>query len=128
MWPTNLPSSFPSIVFVPWEANHQRATAWKTREYVSNLQPSKCQRKIPLNLISLGAKRSAEVLTRIVSSIEGPCVLALDAPWGLWQDHVPDHVGTMVTVRRGKVSRSLLSLMPGKLISPTTHFLPYPQS
>ena len=30
----------------------------------------------------LGRKESAEVLTRIVSRIEGPCVLALDAPWG----------------------------------------------
>ena len=30
----------------------------------------------------LGRKESAEVLTRIMSRIEGPCVLALDAPWG----------------------------------------------
>ena len=30
----------------------------------------------------LERKESAEVLTRIVSRIEGPCVLALDAPWG----------------------------------------------
>lgn len=30
----------------------------------------------------LGRKESVEVLTRIVSRIEGPCVLALDAPWG----------------------------------------------
>lgn len=30
----------------------------------------------------LGRQGSAEVLTRIVSRIEGPCVLALDAPWG----------------------------------------------
>ena len=30
----------------------------------------------------LGRKESAEVLTRIVSRIEGPCVVALDAPWG----------------------------------------------
>lgn len=30
----------------------------------------------------LGRQESAEVLTRIVSRIEGPCVLALDAPWG----------------------------------------------
>ena len=27
-------------------------------------------------------RKSVEVLTRIVSRIEGPCVLALDAPWG----------------------------------------------
>ena len=30
----------------------------------------------------LGRQESVEVLTRIVSRIEGPCVLALDAPWG----------------------------------------------
>ena len=30
----------------------------------------------------LGREESAKVLTRIVSGIEGPCVLALDAPWG----------------------------------------------
>ena len=30
----------------------------------------------------LERKKSAEVLTRIVSRIEGPCVVALDAPWG----------------------------------------------
>ena len=30
----------------------------------------------------LRRKESAEVLTRIVSRVEGPCVLALDAPWG----------------------------------------------
>jgi hypothetical protein len=30
----------------------------------------------------LGREESAKVLTRIVSRIQGPCVLALDAPWG----------------------------------------------
>ena len=30
----------------------------------------------------LGRKESAKLLTRIVSRIEGPCVVALDAPWG----------------------------------------------
>ena len=30
----------------------------------------------------LGCQESAEVLTRIVSGTEGPCVVALDAPWG----------------------------------------------
>ncbi len=30
----------------------------------------------------LGRQESAEVLTRIVSGTEGPCVVALDAPWG----------------------------------------------
>ena len=30
----------------------------------------------------LGRKEPAEILTRILESIEGPCVLAVDAPWG----------------------------------------------
>lgn len=36
----------------------------------------------PFGSDRLGRKESAEVLTRIVARIEGPCVLALDAPWG----------------------------------------------
>ena len=36
----------------------------------------------PFGTDHLGRKESVEVLTRIVSRIEGPCVLALDAPWG----------------------------------------------
>ena len=36
----------------------------------------------PFGSDHLGRKESVEVLTRIVSRIEGPCVLALDAPWG----------------------------------------------
>ena len=36
----------------------------------------------PFGSDRLGRKESAEVLTRIVSRVEGPCVLALDAPWG----------------------------------------------
>ena len=36
----------------------------------------------PFGSDRLGRQESAEVLTRIVSRIEGPCVLALDAPWG----------------------------------------------
>ena len=30
----------------------------------------------------LGRKESVEVLTHLVGSLEGPCVLAIDAPWG----------------------------------------------
>ena len=36
----------------------------------------------PFGSDRLGRKEAVEVLTRIVSRIEGPCVLALDAPWG----------------------------------------------
>ena len=38
--------------------------------------------KNPFKHDRLGRKESVEVLTRIVSRNEGPCVLALDAPWG----------------------------------------------
>ena len=44
----------------------------------------------------LGRKEAAEVLTHIVGSIEGPCVLAVDAAWGagkttflrIWSQHL----------------------------------------
>ncbi len=44
----------------------------------------------------LGREESATILTSIVSSIEGPCVLAIDAPWGegkstfinMWTGHL----------------------------------------
>lgn len=44
----------------------------------------------------LGRKEPAEVLTHLVGSIEGPCVIAVDAPWGagkttflrLWSRHL----------------------------------------
>ena len=38
--------------------------------------------KEPFDADCLDRKESVEVLTRIVSRIEGPCVVALDAPWG----------------------------------------------
>ena len=44
----------------------------------------------------LDRKESAEILTRLVDSIEGPCVLTIDAPWGagkttflkMWSRHL----------------------------------------
>ena len=44
----------------------------------------------------LGRKESAEFLTSIIASIDGPCVLAIDAPWGtgkttflnMWSQHL----------------------------------------
>ena len=47
----------------------------------------------------LGRKEPAEVLTHLVSSIEGPCVLAVDAAWGagkttflkIWSQHLRNH-------------------------------------
>ena len=44
----------------------------------------------------LDRKKSAEVLTQLVDSIDGPCVLAIDAPWGagkttflkMWSQHL----------------------------------------
>ena len=47
----------------------------------------------------LGRKEPAEVLTHLVGSIEGPCVLAVDAAWGtgkttflrIWSQHLHNH-------------------------------------
>ena len=44
----------------------------------------------------LGRRQPIEVLTRLVGSLEGPCVLAIDAPWGtgkttflrMWENHL----------------------------------------
>ena len=44
----------------------------------------------------LGRKESAKVLTQLVDGIEGPCVMAIDAPWGagkttflkMWSQHL----------------------------------------
>ncbi len=44
----------------------------------------------------LDRKKSAEILTRLVDNIEGPCVLTIDAPWGagkttflkMWSQHL----------------------------------------
>lgn len=44
----------------------------------------------------LGRRQPIEVLTRLVGSLEGPCVLAVDAPWGtgkttflrMWEHHL----------------------------------------
>ena len=44
----------------------------------------------------LDRKKSAEILTRLVDNIEGPCVLTIDAPWGagkttflkMWSRHL----------------------------------------
>ena len=45
--------------------------------------PDLCiSKKAPFRHDRLERQQSVEVLTRIVSRIEGPCVLALDAPWG----------------------------------------------
>lgn len=50
----------------------------------------------PFRCDLLGRKESAEVLTHLVGSLEGPCVLALDAAWGngkttflnMWAQHL----------------------------------------
>ena len=48
------------------------------------IQPPDLQisEEAPFRHDRLEGQQSAKVLTRIVSQIEGPCVLALDAPWG----------------------------------------------
>ena len=50
----------------------------------------------PFKYDLLGRKESVEVLTHIIGSIEGPCVLSVDAPWGsgkttylkIWAQHL----------------------------------------
>lgn len=50
----------------------------------------------PFRYDLLGRKEPAEILTHLVGSIEGPCVLAIDAAWGngkstfirLWSQHL----------------------------------------
>ena len=52
--------------------------------------------KDPFQNDLLDRKESAEILTRLVDSIEGPCVLTIDAPWGagkttflkMWSQHL----------------------------------------
>ena len=55
MWSATYHQASPSIVLVPWE-HYQRATAWKTRECVSNLETSAYRMKILLALTALGAR------------------------------------------------------------------------
>ena len=48
------------------------------------IQPSEIEvpENDPFEYDQLGRRKPAEILTHLVSSIEGPCVLAVDAPWG----------------------------------------------
>ena len=48
------------------------------------IQPSEIEvpENEPFKHDQLGRRKPAEILTHLVSSIEGPCVLAVDAPWG----------------------------------------------
>ena len=81
----------------------------------------------PFGFDRLGRKDAAEVLTRIVSWVEGPCVLALDAPWGygkttflkLWEAWLRQEAQGFPIVAFFNAWRSNL---------PTTHFWPSPRS
>ena len=48
------------------------------------IQPSEIEihENDPFKYDQLGRKEPAEILTHLVGSIEGPCVLAIEAPWG----------------------------------------------
>ena len=48
------------------------------------IQPSEIEvpENDPFKYDQLSRRKPAEILTHLVSSIEGPCVLAVDAPWG----------------------------------------------
>lgn len=48
------------------------------------IQPSEIEvpEDDPFKYDQLGRKKPAEILTHLVGSVQGPCVLAVDAPWG----------------------------------------------
>ena len=54
----------------------------RTWEYASNRAKSTSLRMILLGTIFSAGRKSVEVLTHLVGSLEGPCVLAVDAAWG----------------------------------------------
>ena len=53
-----------------------------TWQYAYSYAISTYSEKIPSRMIFLGGKEPAEVLTHLVGSIEGPCVMAVNAAWG----------------------------------------------
>ena len=51
-------------------------------QYAYSLAKLMCLKMTRFEKDLLGRKESAEILTRIVNSFEGPCALAIDAAWG----------------------------------------------
>ena len=62
----------------------------------------------------LGRKEPAEILTHLLGSIEGPCVLAVDATWGdgkstflrLWSQHLRNHKVPVIQVNAWETDHS----------------------
>ena len=58
----------------------------------------------------LERREVVETLTRLVSSIQGPCVVAVDAPWGagkstflnIWSQHLRDRGFQLLCLTHGK--------------------------
>ena len=45
----------------------------------------------------LNRKEMAEILSRVVGNVDGPCVIAVDASWGAGKNHVPEDVGAVAS-------------------------------
>ena len=78
----DLPSSFPKYRVCALGGQSSESNGMEDQR--ARIQPLALQisEDDPFASDCLERKESSEVLTRIVSRIEGPCVLALDAPWG----------------------------------------------
>ena len=74
----------------------------------------------PFKYDLLDRKEPISVLTHIIGSIDGPCVLAVDAPWGCRQDDLSQYLGTDISATKN--SRSSVS-MRGRLTFQTIHFI-----
>ncbi len=78
----DLPSSFPKHRVCALGGPSSESNG-KEDQRVRIQPPDLCfPEDAPFRHDRLERQESVEVLTRIVSQIEGPCVLALDAPWG----------------------------------------------
>ena len=56
-------------------------------------------RDTPFQYDLLDRKEPAKFLTQLVDGIDGPCVMAIDAPWGGGQNHVSQDVVPLSTKR-----------------------------
>lgn len=75
-------------------------------EYQIQPQELEIPKKDPFKYDLLNREEVAKTLTELVSSIKGPCVMALDAPWGtgkttflkMWSQHLDDNKFPVVLV------------------------------
>ena len=68
---------------------------------------------------SLGRKESIEILTHLVQSVEGPCTIAVDAPWGTGKTtflKVQDTLPTLIARDRFIIMFSIVSLKHRRIL------------